>query len=168
MRSMSKNRVPLVSAKPSLLPMMLNAWHGKPPVRMSWSGTSAAPTFAISPKGLLPKLASYMAWHGLSHSEVKTHSPPARSKAIRMPPIPANRSMNLNPICGFADTCILHASVFSLSTVSKKILTASFCLSEYLSNLFDCSIFRTLPLMDLVSTYFPIASGDMCRRVSPT
>ena len=48
----------------------------------------------MSPKGFSPKLASYMLWQEGSHSELNTHSPPALSKAIRMPPIPANKSIN--------------------------------------------------------------------------
>ena len=51
----------------------------------------------MSPAMLSPvgKLAAYVCWQKRSHSDVKTHWPWFRSKPIRMPPIPANKSMNL-------------------------------------------------------------------------
>ena len=81
---------------PNLLPIILNAWQGKPPVKISWFGTFSASIWVMSPNGFSPKFASYIIWHRSSRSEEKTHFPPARSKAIRMPPIPANKSTNLN------------------------------------------------------------------------
>ena len=36
--------------------------------------------------------------HHLSYSELNTHSPPTDSNAILLPPIPANKSMNLKVV----------------------------------------------------------------------
>jgi hypothetical protein len=43
-----------------------------------------------------PKFVAYVFEHSKSISEEKTHSPPKSSNAIRNPPIPANKSMNVN------------------------------------------------------------------------
>lgn len=58
MRATSKNIVPRVSSKPRILPMMLNAWHGKPANSRSCGGMSSSATFVMSPIGLSPKFAS--------------------------------------------------------------------------------------------------------------
>src|SRR5438309_90856 len=50
----------------------------------------------MSPCGFSRNHFSYVRCACLSHSDVKTHRPPALVSPIRNPPIPANRSMNVN------------------------------------------------------------------------
>ena len=50
----------------------------------------------MSPKGTSPKFAWYVCFEYLSHSLVKTHFPFKFWKASLNPPIPANKSINLN------------------------------------------------------------------------
>ena len=49
--TISKNKVPLVSSKPFLLPAILNGWHGNPAQRISWFGIFFADNFFISING---------------------------------------------------------------------------------------------------------------------
>ena len=96
-RSISKKSVPHVSfEKPSFFPIIENAWQGKPPNKISKSGISFASIFVMSPDGCSPKLASYVLQASSSNSEENTHLPPTCSNPNLIPPIPANKSINLN------------------------------------------------------------------------
>ncbi len=90
-----EKQFPLVSAKPSPLPAMLNGWHGNPANRMSWSGISSGAMPLMSPKGVSPKFASYILRAAVSHSDENTLRHPFASKPSLMPPIPANKSIVL-------------------------------------------------------------------------
>lgn len=101
----SKNKVPWVSSKkpwnlPSAfffeIPAIENGWHGNPPSKISWLGINFSEIFVISPNGTSPKLASYVFFENESHSLVNTHLPPRFWNASLIPPIPANKSINLN------------------------------------------------------------------------
>ena len=50
----------------------------------------------MSPKGISSKLAKYVFWAYLFHSDEKTHSPPWACIASLKPPIPANKSIKVN------------------------------------------------------------------------
>src|SRR5690606_21084027 len=94
----SKNNVPLVSSNPPRFPAIENAWQGKPAHKTSkLSGISCfVSSFVISPHALYPQFALYVCFASLSHSLVPTHFPHKFCNAKRNPPIPANRSINLN------------------------------------------------------------------------
>ena len=100
----SKNNVPLVSAKPFCNPALLKAWQGNPPNSTLKFGMSSFVTVVMSFAVILSSgKFSFRALiaEGLI-SEVNTHFPlnprsaSACSNPILIPPIPANRSINVN------------------------------------------------------------------------
>ena len=94
--SMVKTRVPRVSSNPFFFPEILNGWQGKPAQRISWLGIDWKSILVISPWGVSPKLALYVSAQSLSISEENKHLPSSFSKARRKPPMPANKSTNVN------------------------------------------------------------------------
>ena len=94
----SKNKVPRVSLNPFWYPAIENAWQGNPAHNKSkLSGIKDfVSSLVISPNGTSPKFSKYVFCACKSHSEEKTHLPPRFWQAIRNPPIPAKRSMNVN------------------------------------------------------------------------
>ena len=64
-----KNNVPLASSNPFCCPIILNGWHGKPPISISQSGISSNGISFISPRTICsPKLALYVCTAYLSKS----------------------------------------------------------------------------------------------------
>ncbi len=87
-----------MSSNPRFFPQILNGWHGNPPHKMSNSCGifDFVSSKVMSPYGVSPKLFLYVSCADLFHSEENTHSPPTFCNARRNPPMPANRSINLN------------------------------------------------------------------------
>ena len=63
---------------------------------MSWLGMNFSLILVMSPKGTSPKFPVYVRHAAVSHSDENTHFPPNAVNGILMPPMPANRSINLN------------------------------------------------------------------------
>ena len=76
---------------------MLNGWHGNPAAKISWSGNVRWVDFRdVALRRFAVPLAIRLLRILVPLDRV-LQMPPMRSRAWRMPPMPANKSMNLNP-----------------------------------------------------------------------
>ena len=95
----SKKRVPLVSSNPLWYPAMEKAWQGNPAQSRSklWGIDAFVSSRVISPYGSHQSYKNrFLGRICLSQRRIRT--PPTFWQARRNPPMPANRSMNLNLI----------------------------------------------------------------------